>query len=142
MLQYIAKDCSKAETKSKSYNDLAREVLSYISSRQPLLSFVSKIMGKMIAERDVSAQEVCHTLLMQGIRNLSGLRDERTKLQKEQSEKFAAMAGELRVIWATLSGARADDPMTVDCQPCTLRWMRRFVAGRLSLSTRIALKNN
>lgn len=73
--QYIAKDCSKAETKSKSYNDLAREVLPYISSRQPLLCFVAKIINKMIAERDVSAQEVCHTLLMQGTKNLSGLRD-------------------------------------------------------------------
>lgn len=45
---------------------------------------------------------------MQGIKNLSGRRDECTKLQKEQSEKFAAMAGELRAIRATLPGARTE----------------------------------
>jgi ATP-dependent DNA helicase PIF1 len=62
-INYIAKYCSKAETKSKSYSDLVREVLPSVSSRNPVSSLVSKLLNKLVAERDWSAQEICHILL-------------------------------------------------------------------------------
>ena len=39
VLNYVAKYCSKAETKSKSYQELARSLLPRISNRNPLVSF-------------------------------------------------------------------------------------------------------
>jgi hypothetical protein len=70
VLRYIAKYCSKAETKSLSYQELAKEVLPRVTSQQPIVSLVSKFMNQLIAERDWTAQEVCyhllHLLLQQG----------------------------------------------------------------------------
>jgi ATP-dependent DNA helicase PIF1 len=63
VLNYVAKYCSKAETKSKSYQELASELLPRISNRDPLVSFASKLMNKLISERDWSVQEICHLLM-------------------------------------------------------------------------------
>lgn len=52
VLNYVAKYCSKGETKSKSYQELARELLPRISNRNPVVSFTSKLMNKLISERD------------------------------------------------------------------------------------------
>ncbi|EAQ90501.1 hypothetical protein CHGG_02436 [Chaetomium globosum CBS 148.51] len=40
VLNYVAKYCSKAETKSKSYQELARELLPRISNRNPLVTMI------------------------------------------------------------------------------------------------------
>ncbi|KAK1835466.1 hypothetical protein QBC39DRAFT_250464, partial [Podospora conica] len=50
---YIAKYYSKAETKSKSYNDLTKEVLPYISTYDFIALFVTKIINKLALERDI-----------------------------------------------------------------------------------------
>ncbi len=63
VLAYVAKYVSKPETKSKSYTDLQGMILPYTNERAPLLSFVSKMLNKLIGERDWSAQEVSHILL-------------------------------------------------------------------------------
>ena len=63
VINYAAKYYSKAEKKSQSYIDLARLTLPGVSHRQPLISFASKIMNKLISERDYSAQEIAHLLL-------------------------------------------------------------------------------
>ena len=63
VLAYIAKYVSKPETKSKSYEDLQGMILPYTNERAPLLSFVSKMLNKLIGERDWSVQEVSHILL-------------------------------------------------------------------------------
>src|SRR2546423_8258897 len=63
VLAYVAKYISKPETKSKSYTDLQGMILLYTNKRAPLLSFVSKMLNKLIGERDWSAQEVSHLLL-------------------------------------------------------------------------------
>src|SRR6266487_3629002 len=63
VLAYVAKYVSKPETKSKSYTDLQGLILPYTNDRVPLLSFVSKMLNKLIRERDWSAQEVSHILL-------------------------------------------------------------------------------
>ncbi|KAF5128364.1 hypothetical protein E5D57_009303 [Metarhizium anisopliae] len=42
---------------------LADQVLPHTAHRQPLLSFSSRLINKLIAERDYSAQEISHLLL-------------------------------------------------------------------------------
>jgi ATP-dependent DNA helicase PIF1 len=63
VLSYIGKYVSKPEKSSLSYTELQSQVLPYINNRAPLLSFVSKMLNKLIGERDWSAQEVSHLLL-------------------------------------------------------------------------------
>jgi hypothetical protein len=63
VLSYLGKYVSKPEKSSMLYTELQTQVLLYINDRAPLLSFVSKILNKLIGERDWSAQEVSHLLL-------------------------------------------------------------------------------
>jgi ATP-dependent DNA helicase PIF1 len=63
VINYAGKYCSKSEKKTESYSKLADAVLPKVSHTNPMASFVSKFMNKLIAERDYSSQEVCHILL-------------------------------------------------------------------------------
>ena len=63
VLHYIAKYCSKAEIKSAKLQDMVKDLLPKISSKAPMLSLATRLMNKLIGERDYSAQEVCHLLL-------------------------------------------------------------------------------
>ncbi|EMT69622.1 DNA repair and recombination protein pif1, mitochondrial [Fusarium odoratissimum] len=63
VITYAAKYCSKSEKKTESFARLADQVLPHTSHVQPLLSFSSRLMNKLIAERDYSAQEISHLLL-------------------------------------------------------------------------------
>ena len=63
VINYAGKYCSKAEKKTESYSQLAAAVLPKVSHSNSMVSFVSKFMNKLIAERDYSSQEVSHILL-------------------------------------------------------------------------------
>ena len=63
LLDYITKYVSKPEKSSTSYIEMQAQILPYVNSWAPLLSFVSKMLNKMIAERDWSVQKVSHILL-------------------------------------------------------------------------------
>ena len=63
VLQYLSKYASKAEKASVSYVELQSQILPHVNSRAPALSFVSRLLNKLIGERDWSAQEVSHILL-------------------------------------------------------------------------------
>ena len=63
VINYAAKYCSKTETPTSTYADIARSILPHVSDSNPMLSFASKMMNKLIGERDYSAQEVCHLLM-------------------------------------------------------------------------------
>jgi hypothetical protein len=63
VLSYIRKYVSKPEKLLASYTELQAQILLCINDRAPLLSFVSKMLNKLIRERDWSAQEVSHILL-------------------------------------------------------------------------------
>jgi ATP-dependent DNA helicase PIF1 len=63
VLSYIGKYVSKPEKSSASYAELQAQILPCINDRAPLLSFVSKMLNKLIGERDWSAQEVSYILL-------------------------------------------------------------------------------
>src|SRR5271170_6514436 len=71
VLSYIGKYVSKPEKSSASYTELQAQVLPYINDRAPLLSFVSKMLNKLIGERDWSAQEVSHILLQLPVQEAS-----------------------------------------------------------------------
>ncbi|KAG6978200.1 hypothetical protein FocnCong_v021394 [Fusarium oxysporum f. sp. conglutinans] len=51
------------EKRTDSYASLGRQILPYVSHHNPLLSFASRLMNKLLAERDFSGQEICHVLL-------------------------------------------------------------------------------
>ena len=55
VLSYIGKYVSKPEKSSASYTELQAQILPNINDRAPLLSFVSKMLNKLIGERDWSA---------------------------------------------------------------------------------------
>lgn len=63
VVNYAAKYCSKIERETMTYGQISRMILPHIADGNPLLSFVSKMMNKLIGERDYSAQEVSHILL-------------------------------------------------------------------------------
>lgn len=63
VLAYIGKYVSKPEKSSTSYTELQAQVLPCVNEQAPLLSFVSRMLNKLIGERDWSAQEVSHILL-------------------------------------------------------------------------------
>jgi hypothetical protein len=63
VINYAAKYCSKSETQTSTYAQIAKSILPHISSHNPMVSFVSKLMNKLMGERDYSAQEICHVLL-------------------------------------------------------------------------------
>ena len=63
VVNYVAKYAAKSETATASYRELASKILPHVSHRSPMLSFVSKMMNKIAAERDYPAQEVAHHLL-------------------------------------------------------------------------------
>ena len=63
VLSYLGKYVSKPEKSSASYTELQAQILPCINDQAPLLSFVSKMLNKLIGERDWSAQEVSHILL-------------------------------------------------------------------------------
>jgi hypothetical protein len=63
VITYAAKYCSKSEKKTEPYCTLADQVLPHTAHLQPLLSFSSRLMNKLIAERDYSAQEIAYLLL-------------------------------------------------------------------------------
>ena len=62
-MRYISKYVSKTEKSSTSYMQLKEQILPYTNTRLPLLSFASKLLNKLVSERDYSAQEVSHFLL-------------------------------------------------------------------------------
>jgi hypothetical protein len=52
VLAYVVKYVSKPEVKSKSYKDLQSMILPYTNEWVPLLSFVSKMLNRLIREWD------------------------------------------------------------------------------------------
>jgi ATP-dependent DNA helicase PIF1 len=63
ILTYITKYMSKPEKTLTSYLEIQAQILLYVNNWSPLLSFVSRMLNKIIAERGWSAQEVSHILL-------------------------------------------------------------------------------
>ncbi|EKG09312.1 hypothetical protein MPH_13668 [Macrophomina phaseolina MS6] len=119
VLNYIAKYCSKAETKSASYKDILAKVLPQVSTQYPLLSLVSKVMNRLLGERDWSAQEVSHLLLnlplQQGSRNVLNVD---CRPEHEQPVGFGIEGGETRHTKTLLQKFKERDQ--------TIEWLRHL----------------
>jgi hypothetical protein len=65
VIEYAAKYVSKPEKQSTSFQQLQREIINNIPIDAPnaLQKLVASTLNKLVAERDWSAQEVCHVLL-------------------------------------------------------------------------------
>jgi hypothetical protein len=57
VISHIAKYCSKAEPKTQSYRDVAREILPRVNSER------GRFMNKLVSKRDRSAMEINPMLL-------------------------------------------------------------------------------
>ena len=60
VINYIAKYCSKAEKQSSSFRQIIQSILPSLNAQHPRLSLVQKIMNRLVAERDISGQELQH----------------------------------------------------------------------------------
>jgi hypothetical protein len=63
VIEYVVKYAAKYKKKSTSYIQMATNILPYMNENQPFQSLITKLMNKLISERDYSAQEVCYILL-------------------------------------------------------------------------------
>ena len=63
VLSYIAKYCSKLEKKSEDYHAIFNSILMNLEIEDPSHVVYQKLLSKLIAEHDWSAQECCHLLL-------------------------------------------------------------------------------
>jgi hypothetical protein len=96
VLLYLGKYVSKPEKSSMSYIELQTQVLPYINVRAPLLSFVSKMLNKLIGERDWSAQEVSHLLLQLPVQKSSRIvANLDCRLEEAQSELVVLESGDV-----------------------------------------------
>ncbi|KAJ3455383.1 hypothetical protein MRS44_013983 [Fusarium solani] len=63
VIDYAAKYCSKSEKKSESLAQIGKALMPRVKDHNPLVSFTSKLLNQLVAERDYSKQEVSHLLL-------------------------------------------------------------------------------
>ena len=63
VLRYAAKYASKSEVKTDTYKELFQKAIETCSDRNPFLSTAMKMVNRLIAERDWSAQEMNHICL-------------------------------------------------------------------------------
>lgn len=63
VIDYAAKYCSKSEKKSESFAQIGKALMPRVKDHNPLISFTSKLLNQLVAERDYSKQEVSHLLL-------------------------------------------------------------------------------
>ncbi len=71
VMHYLIKYCFKIKKKSESFKSLLQFIMLRISDKTFLLSFIIKLMNKLIVEWNWSAQEMYHHLLQQDLRNFS-----------------------------------------------------------------------
>ncbi|XP_044715216.1 ATP-dependent DNA helicase PIF1 [Hirsutella rhossiliensis] len=62
VIDYAAKYCSKSEKKSESFAQIGKALMPRVKDHNPLISFTSKLLNQLVAERDYSKQEVSHFL--------------------------------------------------------------------------------
>jgi len=63
LLAYLTKYISKSEKHSATFDELMKNIIASMTESSMAVSAIRKFLVKSCAERDVSAQEVCHSLL-------------------------------------------------------------------------------
>lgn len=62
--KYVAKYATKSEPQSKALQEMYRSIMKKINDDGTPLKVVQKLLTSTVGERDFSAQETCHLLLM------------------------------------------------------------------------------
>ena len=62
VLKYISKYASKEVTKSETYHAIFSHLAHVAPSDSPILQPIKQFLTQTVAERDISAQEMCHML--------------------------------------------------------------------------------
>jgi len=62
VLKYISKYASKVEPKSETYHAILSRLAHAAPSESPILQPIKQFLAQTVAERDISAQEMCHML--------------------------------------------------------------------------------
>lgn len=73
VLYYVAKYCTKAKIKTVKLDELMKDLLLHISSKNAMGLLVMKFLNKLIRERDISVQQAWHLLLQLDLTSLSRL---------------------------------------------------------------------
>lgn len=63
LISYLAKYISKCETSSQALDEILLSITSKLNEDDPSKKAIQRLFIRCCAERDISAQEVCHTLL-------------------------------------------------------------------------------
>ena len=63
ILAYIAKYANKAETASSSYQEILQTAITNLKDSDHASIAYQKVLSALVAERDISSQEVSHVLL-------------------------------------------------------------------------------
>ncbi|KAK3923470.1 Ornithine aminotransferase [Frankliniella fusca] len=63
LINYLAKYISKSEVPSEALNEVFNTIIESLNEEQSAKKVIQKVFMKMCGERDISAQEVCHSLL-------------------------------------------------------------------------------
>ena len=64
VIKYVAKYATKCEPRSKALQDIYSTIMKSIKDDGTPLKVVQKLLTSTVGERDFSAQETCHLLLM------------------------------------------------------------------------------
>lgn len=54
VINQAAKYCGREEAQTSTYVQIAKSILPHIADNNPMLSFISKLMNKLVGERDYS----------------------------------------------------------------------------------------
>ncbi|KAK3931961.1 ATP-dependent DNA helicase [Frankliniella fusca] len=63
LIGYLTKYVSKSETPSKTLTEILANIMLQVEAESRAKTVIQKLFTNAVADRDISAQEVCHTLL-------------------------------------------------------------------------------
>ena len=69
----MIKYCAKVETKIAKLNKLMKGIFSHISFKNPIDLLVTKLINKLVGEKNISMQKTCYLFLGLNLTSLSCL---------------------------------------------------------------------
>jgi ATP-dependent DNA helicase PIF1 len=97
VMEYVLKYATKFEKASPSYLDMLGKIIPYVNENRPFQSMVTKLINKLIGEREYSSQEVMHMLLDLPLCHSSRtFINVDTRLEKDQPYMYRIAEGETR----------------------------------------------
>ncbi|KAM4064851.1 ATP-dependent DNA helicase PIF1 [Hirsutella rhossiliensis] len=130
VIDYAAKYCSKSEKKSESFAQIGKALMPRVKDHNPLVSFTSKLLNQLVAERDYSKQEVSHLLLGLPLQEGS-----RTCLNGGQATLMAGLdnSGQITAVLSPIVGSTTVMVMTITAGQKRLDYSLKRINTRLCL---------